>query len=332
MRLLKSKKKNLAHGSSIELKNFYGLSGVLIFGILFYLAYLALFGEKPTIVRWLSYLIVWAAAPLLFCSAVLFYLKKKILSFTMLLVACLVTYPHVKFVSGGGKIQLGGNTNWYTVMTYSKMGRNQDLDSVARVILSEKPDILFVQEISPAELDLLMGKISSGYDKPLNSVIHSHNATVSPYKIIMDTEKNLYSPKLTISLPESSVSLWNVHLQKSIFNTALQYKMVDQLVAQISSMGGPIIVAGDFNATILNYPYVVTKKYLSNAFEEAGEGFGFTFPSPARRMGSITPFLRIDHIFLSEDLIVGDVYVSKESGGSDHYPLISRVSFRNSVR
>jgi len=55
-----------------------------------------------------------------------------------------------------------------------------------------------------------------------------------------------------------------------------------------------VLVAGDFNATTINYPCVKMNQYLDDAFERAGSGFGFTFSSPARRLGMITPFMRID--------------------------------------
>ena len=87
-------------------------------------------------------------------------------------------------------------------------------------------------------------------------------------------------------------------------------------------------MTGDVNSTSLNNTDRKTKQYQTNAFEDAGVGFGFTLPSPARRMGSVIRFMRIEQICLSPELVAGNVYVGGDSGGSDHYPVMASVSFR----
>jgi len=120
-------------------------------------------------------------------------------------------------------------------------------------------------------------------------------------------------------------------LQKSIGSTEIQYQTVDQLAARIERVDGPVLVAGDFNATTINYPCVKINQHLDDAFERAGFGFGFTFSSPARRLGTITPFMRIDHIYYSKHFAVRKAYVVDDAGGSDHYPVVALLSLKGSA-
>lgn len=286
-----------------------------------------LFDDGFLIIRLISYFVVLVTVPLILISIVLLCIKRYYFSIIMVIIALLVIYPHVRFADSR-EFSHSEIEPLYKIMTYSKMGRNRDINSVASVILNEMPDILFLQEINMKDALMLIKELSDGYDKKLNYIHNSNNMTISRYEIFHDPTDSHYSPKLTVMLPVAPVSVWNVHLQKSISGTKLQYKMANELSAQISRVPGPIIVAGDFNATVLNYPYKIIKAHLSNSFEDAGAGLGFTFPSPSRRLGSFFPFLRIDHIFLSRELVVKDVYVGEENGGSDHYPVIAKVSFR----
>jgi endonuclease/exonuclease/phosphatase family metal-dependent hydrolase len=134
-----------------------------------------------------------------------------------------------------------------------------------------------------------------------------------------------------IELPGTVVDAWNVHLQKSLESTGIQYRTIDHLVAQVQRADGPVLVAGDFNATTINYPCVKMNQYLDDAFEQVGFGFGFTFPSPARRMGMITPFMRIDHIYYSKHFVVRKAYVVDDAGGSDHYPVVALMSLKDTA-
>lgn len=322
--LRRSKKSTGLHKVDLPIKY---ISHAIVYSVLLWCFLFVLLGESLTAIRWISYFIMWASIPLLFFGALSLYFGRRWLSFSMLTLACMVSYPHLQLSSGINAVSAEPAV-LYKVMTYSKMGRNRDIVKVSHVISSEKPDILFIQEITKMDAEVLIQRLSKDYDKPLNYIHHNNNLTISPYSLLLNSEGRFYSPQLTIELPESSVSIWNIHLQKSISGTDVQYKAVNQLVKQLATVKGPKIVAGDFNATILNYPYRKTKQYLRNAFEDAGVGFGFTFPSPARRMGSVMPFIRIDQVFLSSELVVDNVYVGEDSGGSDHYPVIASVSFR----
>jgi len=287
-------------------------------------------GEQFTFVRLLSYMAPWMAGLLLIFALAAFLLRRRRQGAITALMAVLLLLPYSpRFMpSGSGDVDAGAlHRQVYKVMTYSKMGRNHDIDAVARVVMAEKPDILFMQEIDATESKRLIKELKREYKNGL-SVVHDHVGLVlSRFKI--ESEDDTHSA--IVAVPDGNIRVWNVHLQKSIGRTGIQYRAVDQLTSQIDRVDGPVLVAGDFNATTINYPCVKINQYLDDAFESAGFGFGFTFSSPARRLGMITPFMRIDHIYYSKHFVAQKAYVVNDAGGSDHYPVVALLSLKSNA-
>jgi len=69
----------------------------------------------------------------------------------------------------------------------------------------------------------------------------------------------------------------------------------------------------DFNETPYSYNYFKLKKHFFNTFEEAGNGFGFSF-------NSLIFFLRIDHQFYNSEIEVLNYRIDRSMAISDHYP------------
>jgi len=89
-----------------------------------------------------------------------------------------------------------------------------------------------------------------------------------------------------------------------------------ELESWIKESPYPTIVCGDFNETPYSYVYGQTRNLLTNAFEEKGKGFGFTY-------NHLPSFIRIDHQFYDRkklDLLQFETIDSVKY--SDHYPLM----------
>ncbi len=82
---------------------------------------------------------------------------------------------------------------------------------------------------------------------------------------------------------------------------------------------GPILLAGDFNATSITRPYQRIVRHLRDAQRLAGQRPSLkTFPSSF-------PAIRIDHVFVTEDVRVTGVQVPNAPlvrAASDHLPLV----------
>jgi endonuclease/exonuclease/phosphatase (EEP) superfamily protein YafD len=83
----------------------------------------------------------------------------------------------------------------------------------------------------------------------------------------------------------------------------------------------PVILCGDFNETPYGNAYGSIRDRLKNAFEEAGNGFGFTLNrSPS--------MIRIDNQFCSESIKVLDFKTLREIDYSDHFPILGRYEVK----
>lgn len=88
---------------------------------------------------------------------------------------------------------------------------------------------------------------------------------------------------------------------------------IDKLIEHTSHSPHPYIVCGDFNETPYSYNYFRLKSSFDNAFEKAGNGFGFS-------LNSLLFFLRIDHQFYSAGIKPVSYRVDRSMHISDHFP------------
>lgn len=91
-------------------------------------------------------------------------------------------------------------------------------------------------------------------------------------------------------------------------------KQVDSLSKHMEACKHKAILCGDFNDLPYSYTYRTLSSHMESTFEAKGNGFGFTFN------GKI-PFLRIDHIFVSEGIETRSFNTHKDVKYSDHCPI-----------
>ncbi len=105
------------------------------------------------------------------------------------------------------------------------------------------------------------------------------------------------------------------HYYKKLNNGFLQHqKQIDKIIEEIRRSPYPVILCGDFNNTPFSYEYNKCVAILQDSYLEVGEGLIDTYHN--------IPFpTRIDHIFLSNDLIVNQYTTLNHQKISDHYPI-----------
>ena len=97
-------------------------------------------------------------------------------------------------------------------------------------------------------------------------------------------------------------------------------QQIKALTESIKSCKHKIIVCGDLNELPYSYPYFSLRKHLNNAFEKAGNGFGFTYN------GKLF-FLRIDNQFYSRNIQIHNFMTHRNVDFSDHFPLTASYSW-----
>ncbi len=84
---------------------------------------------------------------------------------------------------------------------------------------------------------------------------------------------------------------------------AHQKKMATEIAEMAGKESSPTIIAGDFNVPNHGQIYHLYRGLFTDAFEEAGSGYGLTFPGFTRNpITFFGPWLRLDQIFSSSQL------------------------------
>ena len=97
-------------------------------------------------------------------------------------------------------------------------------------------------------------------------------------------------------------------------------KQADRVREEIDKSPYPVILCGDFNDVPNSYAYHLIGKGMENAFQQCGSGIGRTF-------SKISPTLRIDNIFASEDHFKFSQYDRNTRNLSDHYPIVADLYY-----
>jgi endonuclease/exonuclease/phosphatase family metal-dependent hydrolase len=101
-------------------------------------------------------------------------------------------------------------------------------------------------------------------------------------------------------------------LKMGFVTHAKQVKVLEDL---IEASPYPVMLTGDLNEMPYGYSYGRLSDRLSNAFEEAGHGFGLTLNRSPR-------FVRIDNQFYSNQMEAVDFQTLRNIPYSDHYPIV----------
>ncbi len=172
-------------------------------------------------------------------------------------------------------------------------------------------------------------------------------AVFSKYKIIAQGNfdfKNTYNNAVwaDIVINDDTLRIYNVHLQsykiikpeslveqnKTAVSNKLQkvfkeqYNQAVQVVEHAKKSPYPVVIGGDFNNTAFSAPYRILKDAKTDAFVEAGKGFGFTW-----RYKWLP--LRIDFILPDEkNFRVLQFETLNHFRYSDHYPVKALLMFK----
>ena len=129
------------------------------------------------------------------------------------------------------------------------------------------------------------------------------------------------SMKTALKYPQKETVEENGRLLKNRLTEAAKFRgdQTDTICALIDRYAEhSMVVCGDFNDTPISYTYQRINSRLKNAYRESGRGIGITYNQKGF-------FVRIDHIFLSNDWKSYNTYIDNQITASDHYPLITII-------
>jgi endonuclease/exonuclease/phosphatase family metal-dependent hydrolase len=244
---------------------------------------------------------------------------------------------------------LNGET--FTAATFNTLDditifEHADADDTLQVIRGLDADIVAVQELGPLLRYKLENDLRADYPYQVHKVLHGYEGLdiLSRYPIleseahiVVDVTQDYNAAprylRAVLDINGRQVVVYNFHPARPTFRPGLEYDDVNHqlnvrgMLDRLAEEELPTLMLCDCNLTARSRTYQWLDDRFDNAFAARGWGFGLTFPASGGR--APLPVMRIDHIWFSDDFAALDAKVGDDSGGSDHYPVWSRLVLRD---
>jgi endonuclease/exonuclease/phosphatase (EEP) superfamily protein YafD len=220
-----------------------------------------------------------------------------------------------------------------TVMTANLLHGRADVAALARTARRHGVDVLCVQEVHQGALDAVAegvaGQLPHRHSRPglrdAGSGIFSRHPLTNPQEPagfgFPPVMADVMAPTAHGGHP---ISVLSFHSKAPVGNGGARWWSADLtlLGRLMADHPGPLVVAGDFNATAEHRQFrdLLTGGYR-DAAQDAGAGPTFTFPAKRFRV----PIASLDHVVLGPGLVGLDVRTAGQPG-SDHRAVIARVA------
>jgi endonuclease/exonuclease/phosphatase family metal-dependent hydrolase len=227
--------------------------------------------------------------------------------------------------------------------------RRLDIERVAEVIAAEAPDVVALQELDVGRLRTRREDQAHRLADLLKMSFHFHPA--------MTVEEELYGDAILTALPERRIRAEGLPLYRripgleprgalwvevmvgdrpvQIINTHLGLVPQEQRGQAAALLGDrwtgaeawtpPGVLLGDFNAAPASATYRMLRGAMRDA-QSSGPWSGRPIPTFPSRL----PFMRIDHVFLTDGLATRRVWSPRDARArlaSDHLPLVVELEF-----
>jgi endonuclease/exonuclease/phosphatase (EEP) superfamily protein YafD len=214
------------------------------------------------------------------------------------------------------------------LMHANVLSSNDKYQRIIDLINTEDPDIIFLQEVTN---DWVVGLVTLQQNYPYSyPQTRMGNFGIAVYsKIPFDTVGHVDSPPLnhptiiaTATVGIHKLTLISSHptipMGKRLYSA--RNLQLDSLLDLVQAADNPVVLLGDFNATVWDPHF--RKLVDSTGLANARRGFGILPTWPTYMPFAMIP---IDHILVSESIVVTGMKTGK-SIGSDHLPLIVTLS------
>jgi endonuclease/exonuclease/phosphatase (EEP) superfamily protein YafD len=209
---------------------------------------------------------------------------------------------------------------------------NRNLSGIAHEILQDKPQVVTMEELTPAALRSLqlthvMGRFRYNLVLPVKGSYGM--AMWSSYPLADATEWYAYGhPELRawLELPHGRRLRLDVVHTDAPYGVGEPMPWANEMQAvrdELAREPRPLVAVGDLNATWYDWHFqALLSLGLRDAAVVAGRGWQMTWP---RDQQPVVPYLRIDHVLLSKGVSLQS-YDLGVGRGSDHHPVLVNIS------
>lgn len=229
---------------------------------------------------------------------------------------------------GGTRVE---SDNTIKLLHVNVFTRNDQYDRLFELIDAERPDVIFLQEVSKAWQDATL-RLHEDY--PYNYVeAREGNFGIAMFsRMALDSVSHVASPPLdyptivaTMTVNDETLTLINTH--PTIPVSQSQYEARNEQLRSIAALAnraaGAVVLSGDLNATVWGRNY--RKLEETTGLRNTRRGFGILPTWPTYLPFAMIP---IDHALVSDSI---GVFATRTGVhiGSDHLPLIVEFAVGN---
>ncbi len=242
------------------------------------------------------------------------------------------------------------------VITFNQLYNNNDPGGTLAVLDAQQADIIVLQELSRGVAEAFQQR-QTRYPY---QVLNPHHlpgglGIVSRYPIENVVPlAGIRGVRATLTVDGQAITLINVHpnppavlrnvrlplTQRIVpvpaYNSDARNDQLTHLLNVLSTIDGPMIVAGDFNTSDRELIYDRFDAVLHDAYAEAGWGMGHTFLNTNRGVDRsllhLLPRVRIDYVWSSTDFVPLDAAVNCEITTSDHCMVVADLGWMGARR
>jgi endonuclease/exonuclease/phosphatase (EEP) superfamily protein YafD len=209
--------------------------------------------------------------------------------------------------------------------------RNTQAGGIAQEIIDSRPDVVFLQEATPAIVETIdaAGALA---EMPHRIAVRRGDRSAGLLAArwplldqdVVEVDGRPMLLRATVHTEGGPLRLYAVHVAAPL---GTRWKAASRELRRITELARaerlPVLMAGDFNTT---WGHRAFRRLLDAGFTDAaaagGRPFQMTWPRDRRL---IPPFTRIDHVLTTPGLAVVALHPG-EGQGSDHRPLIADVA------
>lgn len=223
-----------------------------------------------------------------------------------------------------------------TVMSVNLLHANTATDPIAAEVLAARPDVLALEEYTPAWHLAFQAALGDEYpyvsylcrQDSFGQAVYARQPFVGPVDPTLRIGTiDVFQTRAVIRLAGREVALYNIHLLPPRHHgwfIEQRWEFAD-LIELLEREPLPVILCGDFNFTNASvFADRLDDLGLTDVHRTSGRGLATTWP--VLGLFRYLPGLRLDHVFLSSEL----TSTSSRTGigrGSDHRPVTAEVGF-----
>jgi endonuclease/exonuclease/phosphatase family metal-dependent hydrolase len=221
-----------------------------------------------------------------------------------------------------------GELATFRVFSANVYDANPDVGRIAEEIKAAAPDLLALQEINPDGAAALQRSGVLARFPYRRTEIRDGASGIGLWSRFPLAEAAVHHVggmpliRATVVLGDRRLRFFTVHTVAPLGDDRPRWRAQLRLIDEaLRREGGPLVIAGDFNATRYHRSFRrLLSDRLVDAHERRGRGWATTWPS-----GSwLPPLMRLDHVLVSPDIGVRSVREGR-GHGSDHRPIIAEL-------